>query len=106
MPLLFSVGLNSVFPSLGNQILCRITEYTGVSITEVVFYTKVLVNDILVGLERILDYAGVGLERFHCINLSSSSHPYQHLPHHHHQTLPHHILMYLFASYNFSWTFV
>ena len=35
---------NSVFPSLGNQILCQITE--------VVFYTKVLVNDILVGLER------------------------------------------------------
>ena len=32
-------------------------------ITEVVFYAKVLVNDILVGLERILDYAGVGLER-------------------------------------------
>ena len=35
-------------------------------ITEVVFYTKVLVNDILVGLERILDYAGIGLERFVC----------------------------------------
>ena len=33
-------------------------------ITEVVFYTKLLVNDILVELERILDYAGVGLERF------------------------------------------
>ena len=33
-------------------------------ITEVVFYTKMLVNDISVGLERILDYAGVGLERF------------------------------------------
>ena len=31
-------------------------------ITEVVFYTKVLVNDILVVLERILDYAGVRLE--------------------------------------------
>ena len=29
-------------------------------------YTKVLVNDILVGLERILDYAGVGLEKFDC----------------------------------------
>ena len=39
---------------------CQITE-------EVVFYTKVLVNDILVGLERILDYAGVGLERLDCI---------------------------------------
>ena len=36
---------------------CQITE---------VFYTKVLVNDILVRLERILDYAGVGLERFNC----------------------------------------
>ena len=33
-------------------------------ITEVVFYTKLLVNDILVRLERILDYTGVGLERF------------------------------------------
>jgi len=32
-------------------------------ITEVAFYTKLLVNDILAGLERILDYAGVGLER-------------------------------------------
>ena len=31
------------------------------------FYTKVLVNDNLVGLERILDYAGIGLERFDCI---------------------------------------
>ena len=37
-------------------------------ITEVVFYTKVLVHDILVGLERILDCAGVGLERFDCTN--------------------------------------
>ena len=31
------------------------------------FYTKVLLNDILVRLDRILDYAGVGLERFDCI---------------------------------------
>ena len=38
-------------------------------ITEVVFYTKLLVNDILVGIERILDYAGVGLERFGCTSL-------------------------------------
>ena len=30
-------------------------------------FPKVLVNDILVELERILDYAGVGLERFNCI---------------------------------------
>ena len=29
-----------------------------------------LVNDILVGLERILDYAGVGLERFICIMMT------------------------------------
>ena len=34
--------------------------------TEIVFYTKVLVTDILVGLERILDNTGVGLERFDC----------------------------------------
>ena len=27
-------------------------------VTEIVFYRKVLENDILVGLERILDYAG------------------------------------------------
>ena len=37
-------------------------------ITEVVFYTKVLVNDILVEVKRILGVcvycAGVGLERF------------------------------------------
>ena len=37
-------------------------------ITEVVFYTKVLVNDILVGLERIVDYTGGGLEKFDCRN--------------------------------------
>ena len=30
-------------------------------------FPKVLVNDILVGLERIMDYTGVGLERFNCI---------------------------------------
>ena len=36
-------------------------------ITEVVFYPKALVNDTLVGLERILDYASVGLEMFNCI---------------------------------------
>ena len=39
-------------------------------ITEIVFYAKVLVNDILVGLERILDYTGVGLERFNCNNFA------------------------------------
>ena len=38
-------------------------------ITEVVFYTKVLVNKILVRLERIVDYVGVRLERFHCSTL-------------------------------------
>jgi len=39
------------------------------------FYTIVLVNDILVILERILDYAaaGVRLERINC-NLISSLH--------------------------------
>ena len=31
--------------------------------------TEVLVNDILVRLEGILDYAGVKLERFDCIYL-------------------------------------
>ena len=35
-------------------------------ITDVFFLHKVLVNDILVRLERILGYAGVGLERFNC----------------------------------------
>ena len=33
-------------------------------ITEVVFYTKALASDTLVGLERILDCAGIGLEMF------------------------------------------
>ena len=47
--------------SQGNQILCQIMEYRTV---EVVFYIKLLVNDILVGLERILDYAGIRLDRF------------------------------------------
>ena len=47
---------NNVFPSVRNQILGRIAEYRG----EVVFYTKMVVNDILIELERILDYAGVG----------------------------------------------
>ena len=36
-------------------------------IIEVVFCTKILVNSILVELERIMDYAGAGLERFHCV---------------------------------------
>ena len=44
---------NNVFPSK----FC-----VKLRITEVVLYTKVLVNDILVVLERILDYAGVRLE--------------------------------------------
>ena len=35
-------------------------------ITEIVFCMKVLVNDILVRLKRIWDYAGVGLERCDC----------------------------------------
>ena len=52
---------NNIFPSQGIQSLCQITEYR---VVEVVFYIKVLVNDILVGLERILDYARVRLDRF------------------------------------------
>ena len=55
---------NNVFPSLGNQILCRITEYRGFRLQRLFSIQKVLVNNILVGLERILDYTGVGLERF------------------------------------------
>ena len=43
---------------------CVELQSTECQITEVVFYTKVLVNDILVGLERILHYADVRLERF------------------------------------------
>ena len=59
---------SNVFSSLRNQILCWITEYVQrFQITEVVFYTEVLVYDNLVGLERILDYTGVRLERFGCI---------------------------------------
>ena len=42
-------------------------------ITEVVFYTKVLVHDIMVGLERILDYTGVGLEGFDCTTKARSN---------------------------------
>ena len=41
-------------------------------ITEVVLYTKVLVDEILVRLERILDYTGVGLGRFGCRILTHS----------------------------------
>ena len=54
---------NNVFPSLGNQIF--VSEQR-CQITEVVFYAKVLVNDIVVGLEKVVDCAGVGLERFDC----------------------------------------
>ena len=39
-------------------------------ITDVVFYTKLLVNDILVGLERILDYV-----RFDCTYYPGEDHP-------------------------------
>ena len=56
---------NNVFPSLGNQIVLDY-RVQGCQITEVVFYTKVLINDILVGLERMLDYIGVGLDRYDC----------------------------------------
>ena len=33
------------------------------------YLSKVTVPHIMVGLERMLDYRGVGLERFHCISL-------------------------------------
>ena len=35
-------------------------------ITEVAFYTEVLIHNILVSLERVLDYADVGLQRLSC----------------------------------------
>ena len=57
---------NNVFPSLGNQILCR---HRGVRLQRLFSTQKVLVNDILVGLERILDYADIGLERFDCTSV-------------------------------------
>ena len=66
---------NNVFPSLGNQILCRITEYRGVRLQKLFSIQIVLVNNILVELERILDYAGVGLERFDCTCIHNL-HPY------------------------------
>ena len=46
-------------------------------ITEVIFYTKVLVNDNLVGLERILDNAGVRLDAGSLIKATMSSRPSQ-----------------------------
>ena len=66
-------------------ILCQITEVkinvfqskfcVGLRSTEVSDYRgsflQVLLNDILVRLERILDYVGVGLERFDCQTNSS-----------------------------------
>ena len=45
--------------------MCRITEYRDVRLQSL-FSTQVLVNDILVGLEKILNYAGAGLEKFYC----------------------------------------
>ena len=33
------------------------------------YLSMVTVPHIMVGLERMLDYRGVGLERFHCISL-------------------------------------
>ena len=36
------------------------------------YLCMVTVPHIMVGLERMLDYRGVGLERFHCTNLISS----------------------------------
>ena len=37
------------------------------------YLSMVTVPHIMVGLERMLDYRGVGLERFHCIYVSGSS---------------------------------
>ena len=71
MPLLFFVILQrSKTKSRESNFVSDYREQR-CQITEVVFYTKVLVNDILVGLERILDYAGVGLERFNCTKFPS-----------------------------------
>ena len=61
---------HQIFKNLSEKLVIKFHWPYGVQrcqITEVVFYTKVLVNDILAGLERILDYAGVRLERFSCI---------------------------------------
>ena len=35
------------------------------------YLCMVTVPHIMVGLERMLDYRGVGLERLHCIHISS-----------------------------------
>ena len=37
------------------------------------YFCMVAVPHIMVGLERMLDYRGVGLERFHCIHESTYS---------------------------------
>ena len=74
MLLLFSVGLQRsktmYFQSRESNFVsdCRVQSC---QITEVVFFTKVLVNYTLVGLERILDYTGVGSEKFGCIMQSN-----------------------------------
>ena len=69
MLFLFSVRLQRSKTCIFNSRESSFVSHYGVQrcqITEVVFYTKVLVNNILVGLEDILDYTGVGLERFNC----------------------------------------
>ena len=37
------------------------------------YLSMVTVPHIMVGLERMLDYRGVGLERFHCTSLQIAS---------------------------------
>ena len=47
------------------------------------YLCMVIVPHIMVGLERMLDYTGVGLETFHCtsvhtvVNVRTSIHPYE-----------------------------
>ena len=50
---------------------CQITEYRSVQLQRL-FHIQVLVNDILVGLERILVIVHVRLERFNCNQLTYS----------------------------------
>ena len=67
MLLLFSVGRKQCISKYRESNFVSNYGVQRCQITEVVFYTNVLVNDILVRLERILDYTGVRLERFNCI---------------------------------------
>ena len=40
------------------------------------YLCMVTVPHIMVGLERMLDYRGIGLERFHCITGFMPNHPF------------------------------